>query len=124
MVPTVALPPVIPSTAHTTAWLVVLTTVAVNCCDSVKVSGARGGCTVTPTAARALDCAQSWIARRKKTIRQEFIWTPDSGERVLVIWKTVCQVRMAQLLPIHTIFKMFVGAGRLLGVQDFSREVF
>src|SRR6476619_1063638 len=99
MAPTVELPPTIPSTDHTTAWFVVLTTVAVNCCGSVKVSAARAGCTVTPTAANALDPRQSWIStKRNANMRMAFIKRPGfrHGE---AMWLDCCLcTRDARLL--------------------------
>jgi len=55
MVPTVLLPLVTPSTLQRTDLLVVLVTVAVNCCVWVKVSPAVLGRTVTETCAAALE---------------------------------------------------------------------
>jgi len=55
MVPTVLLPLATPSTLQRTDLLVVLVTVAVNCCVWVKVSPAVLGRTVTETCAAALE---------------------------------------------------------------------
>src|SRR6476620_2607751 len=79
MVPTVEVPPTIPSTAHTTERLVVLTTVAVTCCDSGNVREVLTGCTVTLTAASAFEeKKQSWRRREKKTkVRPSFIEDPS-----------------------------------------------
>src|SRR5712675_30771 len=53
-VPTVLLPPVNPSTVQRTDLLVVLVTVAVNCCVCLKVRPAVLGRTLTDTCAAAL----------------------------------------------------------------------
>src|SRR5689334_19322049 len=66
MVPTVAFPPVIPSTAQVTEWLVVFATTAVNCCDCVNVTGAREGWTVTVTAAKAFSETRTNSVQRKR----------------------------------------------------------
>src|SRR5438067_6853383 len=51
MVPTVELPPTVPSTSHVTPIFVVPETLALNCCFCFKVTGARRGTIVTVTAA-------------------------------------------------------------------------
>src|SRR5947207_3957050 len=51
MVPTVELPPTMPSTVHVIPVFVVPETVTLNCCFCFKVSGARRGKMVTVTAA-------------------------------------------------------------------------
>src|SRR5205814_3224191 len=51
MVPTVVLPPTMPSTSHVIPVFVVPETVDLNCCFCFKVSGARRGRIVTVTAA-------------------------------------------------------------------------
>src|SRR5215472_16465242 len=94
IVPTVALPPVMPSTAQTTAWLVVFATVAVNCCVSVKVSAARPGCTVTPTAANRLEDQIQKRSKGKRCagVRPNFIKNSISRNRTaLFLWSAAAK---------------------------------
>src|SRR5205823_12274699 len=64
MVPTVELPPTMPSTSHVIPVFVVPETVALNCCFCVSVSGARRGLMVTVTAANDTSVRLNIMSRR------------------------------------------------------------
>src|SRR5437763_14981718 len=67
MVPTVELPPTVPSTSHVTPVFVVPETVALNCCFCFKVTGARRGTIVTVTTAND-EIVRPRIVRRKASL--------------------------------------------------------
>ena len=64
IVPTVELPPTIPSTSQVIAVFVVPETVALNCCFCFSVSGARRGLIVTVTAANDATVKENIVSIR------------------------------------------------------------
>jgi hypothetical protein len=87
---------------------VVLITVAVNCCGSVRVRGALAGCTVTPTAAKAFKCKQNWIKRKRSPrVRPNFINSPIIEDQVCFSWNAAPHRKMAAGAEIHAIFIFF-----------------
>src|SRR5437773_8704474 len=64
MVPTVELPPTMPSTSHVIPVFVVPETAALNCCFCFRVSGARRGRIVTVTAANDEGVRLNIVSRR------------------------------------------------------------
>src|SRR5436190_8435048 len=81
MLPTVELPPTVPSTSHVTPVFVVPETVAVNCCFCFKVSGARRGRIVTVTAATDESVRLKIVSTRGslRTAHRMAIRSPPNG---------------------------------------------
>jgi len=90
MVPTVLLPLATPSTLQRTDLLVVLVTVAVNCCVWVKVSPAVLGRTVTETCAAALEHRLN-----VKRVRSRILFHRESHRAHTSDWKSLPYVRLA-----------------------------
>ena len=65
IVPTVELPPIVPSTSQVIPVFVLPETTALNCCFCFRVSGARRGRIVTVTAANDESVRLNVVSRRK-----------------------------------------------------------
>src|SRR5258708_28940934 len=66
MVPTVELPPIMPSTSHVIPVFVLPETAALNCCFCFRVTGARRGRIVTVTAENDESVRLNIVSRRER----------------------------------------------------------
>src|SRR5213083_2650499 len=100
MVPTVELPPTVPSTSHVIPVFVVPETVALNCCFCFSVSGARRGRIVTVTAANDENVKLKIVSRGKslRTANRMAIGAPGPRLDCTLLARVVC-MKPRTLLP-------------------------
>src|SRR6266496_4177143 len=119
MLPTVELPPTLPSTSHVTPVFVVPETVAVNCCFCFRVSGARRGEIVTVTAARE-ESVRLKIVSTKGSVRAAHrlaIW----NLRLLVGRTLVAKVSVLIRSPVLVLSNLEF-SGRLQQIRQHLRS--